>query len=144
MIVPDANLLLYAYDKSSAHHAAALKWLESAIAGPELVGLPWQSVWAFLRISTASRIYTHPFAMKEALAIAQQWIDLKNVRPLIPGEGHWTLLQQMLIEGQVNGPSVTDAALAALTIEYGAVLHTADRGFARFPGLRWLNPIQEI
>lgn len=142
MIVPDANLLLYAYDKSSAHHAPALNWLESAIAGSELVGLPWQSVWAFLRISTSSRIYTHPFAMNEALGIARKWIDLKNVRLLIPGEGHWALLRQMLIEGQVNGPSVTDAALAALTIEYGAVLHTADRGFARFPGLRWINPLQ--
>lgn len=81
--------------------------------------------------------------MDRAIGIAQQWIDLKNVRLLIPGERYWSLLQIMLIEGQVNGRSVTDAALAALTIEYGAVLHTADRGFARFPGLRWINPLQQ-
>jgi toxin-antitoxin system PIN domain toxin len=142
VIVPDANLLLYAYDKSSAQHTPALKWLESALAGTELVGLPWQTVLAFLRVATNSRIFAHPFAMEEAAGIAQQWIELKNVRLLVPGEGHWALLQRMLIDGRVSGPAATDAALAAIAIEYGGVLYTADRGFARFPGLRWVNPLQ--
>lgn len=143
MIVPDANLLLYAYDKSSAHHASALKWLESTLAGSEIVGLPWQSVWAFLRISTNGRIYVHPFGMNEAIAIAQEWIDLKNVRLLVPGENHWSILQQMLIAGRISGPAASDAALAALTMEFGGVLYTVDRDFARFPGLRWVNPLQK-
>lgn len=81
--------------------------------------------------------------MNEATGIARPWIELKSVRLLVAGEGHWVLLQQMMIEGQVNGPSVTNAALAALTIECGAVVHTADRGVARFPGLRWVNPLQQ-
>jgi len=143
VIVPDANLFLYAYDGTSTHHAPAVAWLESTFAGTELIGLPWQSIWAFLRIATNGRIHANPVAMDRAIGIAQQWIDLKNVRLLVPGERHWSLLQIMLIEGRVNGRSVTDAALAALTIEYGAVLHTADRGFARFPGLRWINPLQQ-
>ena len=81
--------------------------------------------------------------MDQAVAIVQQWIDLKQVRLLVPGEGHWNILQQMLKEGRVRGPLTTDAELAALTIEYGGVLYTTDRDFARFPGLRWVNPLIE-
>lgn len=143
MIVPDANLLLYAYDKTSAHHVPALTWLEDALAGTEIIGLPWQSVWAFLRVATNGRIYARPLAMEKAIGIVQQWLNLENVRLLNPGEDHWRLLQRLLIEGQVNGPSATDAALAALAMEYGGVLYSADRDFARFPGLRWVNPLQE-
>ena len=79
--------------------------------------------------------------METAIAAAQQWMDLKQVRILAPGERHWTLLQQMLINGKVRGPLTTDAELAALTIEHGGVLYTTDRDFARFPGLRWVNPL---
>ena len=143
MIVPDANLFLYAYDRTSTQHAPALAWLERVIAGVELIGLPWQSVWAFLRIATNGRIYANPLALDKAIGIAQQWIDLKHVRLLVPGEHHWRLLQKMLVEGRVSGPAATDAALAALTIEYGGVLHSCDHGFARFPSLRWVNPLQQ-
>jgi predicted nucleic acid-binding protein len=47
----------------------------------------------------------------------------------------------MILEGQASGPLVSDAEIAAITIEHGGVLHTADRDFARFPGLRWKNPL---
>jgi predicted nucleic acid-binding protein len=63
------------------------------------------------------------------------------VRVLSPGERHWAILQRVLLEGQIRGPMTTDAQLAALTIEYGGVLHTSDRDFARFPDLRWVNPL---
>lgn len=79
--------------------------------------------------------------MEQAVAVVQQWMDLKLIRLLAPGERHWNLLQQMLIEGQVRGPLTTDAELAALAIEHGGVLYTTDRDFARFPGLRWVNPL---
>ena len=79
--------------------------------------------------------------MEQAIGIVQRWMDIKHVRLLAPGEHHWNLLQQMLIEGQVRGPLTTDAELAALAIECGGVLHTTDRDFARFPGLRWVNPL---
>ncbi len=141
MIVPDANLLLYAYDNASAHHAAALKWVNRTFSGTELIGLPWQVIWAFLRISTNKQIYATPISMDTAVGITQRWVGLRNVRLLAPGEGHWDLLRRMLIEGGVRGARVTDAELAAITTECGGVLHTVDRGFARFPGLRWVNPL---
>jgi hypothetical protein len=109
----------------------------------ELIGLPWQVVWAFLRLTTSARIFANPLLMEQAVAIAQQWMDLKQVRLLSPGERHWNLLQQMLKEGQVRSALTADAELAAITIEHGGVLYTNDRDFARFPGLRWVNPLLE-
>jgi uncharacterized protein len=141
VIVLDANILLYAYDGTSLRHSEASEWLKEAFSGSELIGFPWQVVWAFLRLSTSSRVFTNPLSMETAVEVAQQWMDLKQARILAPGERHWSLLQQMLIEGRVRGPLTTDAELAALTIEHGGVLHTTDRDFARFPGLRWMNPL---
>jgi hypothetical protein len=143
VIVLDVNLLLYAYDDTSTHHSDARVWLKKTFSGPDLIGLPWQTVWAFLRLSTNSRILTNSLSMEMAISIVQKWMELKNVRLLVPGERHWSIFQRMLIEGQVRGPMTTDAQLAALTIEYGGVLHTTDRDFARFPGLRWVNPLLE-
>ena len=80
--------------------------------------------------------------MEQAIAVVQGWMSRGQMRLLTPGERHWDLLQQMLVEGNVRGPGVTDAELAALTIEYSGVLYTTDRGFARYPGLRWVNPLQ--
>jgi hypothetical protein len=143
MIIPDANLLLYAFDVRSLWHVEARKWLESAFAGPELIGLPWQSVYAFLRIATDPRIAGMQCPMGLAVEVVQGWLRQPKVRMLNPGERHWRLLQEMLVEGQVKGPMVTDAQLAALTMEYGGVLYTNDRDFARFPGcagsIRWLG-----
>jgi toxin-antitoxin system PIN domain toxin len=108
-----------------------------------LVGLPWQTVTAFLRIATDSRLPGRRFTTKEAIEIVRWWIELRNVRLLAPGERHWSIFQRIMKEGQVRGPLTTDAELAALTIEYGGVLYTTDRDFARFPGLRWVNPLLE-
>ena len=143
MIVPDANLLIYAYDSMAVQHRSARVWLERVLSGSEVFGLPWQTVSAFIRISTNSRITGDRFPMETAIDIVQHWIALKQVRLLSPSERHWPIFQQMLIEGQVRGPLTTDAELAALTIEHGGVLYTTDRDFARFPGLRWVNPLLE-
>ena len=143
MIVLDVNLLLYAYDGRSTLHEQARLWWQSATSGPELIGLPWQTIHGFLRISTDARISGNQVPMERALTLVEQWINLPKVRVLTPGERHWSLLRTMLLEGQVRGPMATDAQLAALTIEYGGVLNTSDRDFARFPGLRWVNPLQE-
>lgn len=143
MIVLDVNILLYAYDRTSPEHPVARAWLREAFSGQELIGLPWQAIWAFLRLSTNSRIFANSLSMEQAVNVVQQWTELKQVRLLVPGDRHWSLFRQMLIEGQVRGPNTTDAELAALTIEYGGVLHTTDRDFARFPGLRWVNPLLE-
>ncbi len=142
MIVPDANLLLYAYDGNSQVHKRAAAWLSSVLSGDEPVGMPWQTIWAFLRISTNSRIFTTPLLMEQAVGLVEEWLAEEQVRLLAPGERHWSLLKEMLNRGQVSGPQTTDAQLAATTMEYGGVLHTTDRDFARFPGLRWVNPLE--
>jgi toxin-antitoxin system PIN domain toxin len=141
MIVLDVNLLLYAIDTTSPHHFPALKWLEETLSGSEPVGLPWPTAAAFLRISTNATIPGDRFSCEEAAQILDAWLGQPNVRLLAPGERHWPLFRQMITEGQARGPLVSDAQLAALTIEHGGVLHTTDRDFARFPGLRWTNPI---
>ena len=141
MIVLDANLLLYAYDSGSSHHKVARKWVEQAFSGSEIVGIPWQTVGAFLRIITNSKLPGRRVTLDRAVEVVDLWMEQPNVRMLTPGERHWLILRQMASEGQARGPLLTDAQLAALTIEHGGVLHTTDRDFARFPGLRWTNPL---
>jgi toxin-antitoxin system PIN domain toxin len=141
MIILDANILLYAYDSASPHHARARAWVETVFAGAEPLGLPWASVAAFLRIMTNPRLPGERFTLPEAVEIVDGWLEQPSVRPLAPGDDHWVLFRQMALEGQAPGPLISDAQLAALTIESGGVLHTTDRDFARFPGLRWVNPL---
>jgi uncharacterized protein len=141
MIVLDANLLLYAYDASSALHAQARAWIERVLSDGVPVGLPWQTVGAFMRIVTNPRLPGDRFTPEEAAGIVDSWLEQPNVRLLAPGDRHWPLLRRMAIEGQAGGALFTDAQLAALAIEVGGVLHTTDRDFARFPGLRWVNPL---
>ncbi len=143
MIVPDANLLLYAYDTNSDLQPSAGRWLRHILSGPDTVGLSWLSIGAFLRIATNSRLGLSQLTMPLAIDIVEEWLARRAVRLIVPGEGHWAILKEMLIAGRVQGPVTTDAQIAALTIEYGGVLHTTDRDFARFPGLRWVNPLLE-
>lgn len=141
MIVLDANVLLYAYDAAAPHHKKARLWLEDAFSGETAVGLPWQTVGAFLRIVTNRKLPGARATVETAAHIVDQWLEQPNVRLLAQGDGHWPILRQTMIDGQASGPLATDAQLAALTIEYGGTLHTTDRDFARFPGLRWMNPL---
>ena len=141
MIVFDANLLIYAYDSGSTYHTKARVWVEDTFSGTEVVGLPWHAITAFLRIMTNKRLPGARFTLEQACQIVGGWLTQPNTHSLVPGENHWPLLRSMLIEGQASGALANDAQIAALTIEYGGVLHTADRDFARFPGLRWVNPL---
>jgi toxin-antitoxin system PIN domain toxin len=141
MIVIDVNLLIYAYDTTCSEHRKARAWVEEVFTSDEPVGLPWQNISAFLRILTYPGLMGERFAMGQVLAIVDQWMEMPQVRLLAPGEHHWAFFRDMLVNGDVRGKLTTDAELAALTIEYGGVLHTNDRDFARFPGLRWVNPL---
>jgi uncharacterized protein len=141
LIVLDANLLLYAYDSDSTRHKEARAWVEQVFSGSTPVGLPWQTATAFLRIMTNSKLPGNRFTPEEAAAIVDTWLGQPCVRLLVPGERHWALLREMMVAGQAQGPLVSDAHLAALTMEFGGVLNTTDRDFTRFPGLRWINPL---
>ncbi len=141
MIVLDANVLLYAYNSASDLHARARAWIEAVLSGIEPVGIPWQTVSAFVRIMTNTRLPGERLTTSEAVQVIADWLAQPNVQFLAPGEHHWGLFRQMMIDGQASGPLVTDASLAAVTLEYGGTLYTTDRDFARFPGLRWINPL---
>ena len=142
MIVLDANILLYAYDSASSHHKKARAWIEDVFSEAEPIGLPWQTVGAFLRIMTNPRLPGERFSIEEAVKIVDRWLEQPNIRLLVPGDDHWPSLRRMIREGQASGALVSDAQLAALASEYGGVLHTTDRDFARFPGLRWKDPLE--
>ncbi len=141
MIIPDANLVLYAYDSQSALHSRAKDWLEGIFSGLEPVGLPWQTVHAFLRIATNVKLRS-PLTIEQAVQIADEWVNHPNIVLLAPGTRHWAIFQEVAVGGQARGPLLTDALLAALTIEWGGVLYTTDRDFSRFPRLRWKNPLE--
>jgi uncharacterized protein len=140
VIVLDVNILFYSYSTTSPEHEKAKNCVEKLFSGTDLVGLPWQTITAFLRISTNPRL---PGARPadEAVQEVESWLSQPNVRIVTAGEDHWRVLRQVMFDGQAFGPLVSDAQIAALTIENGAVLYSSDRDFARFPGLRWVNPL---
>lgn len=142
LLLVDANLLLYAYDASSAYHQRARAWLKEAMSQPQPFGLAWQTVLAFLRISTNARILEQPLLVGEAVAIVSEWLAQPTTTMLEPGGRHWNILSSLLTTAQAFGPLVMDAHLAALAIEHGALLCTTDRDFSRFQGLRTLNPLE--
>jgi toxin-antitoxin system PIN domain toxin len=141
MIVLDVNLLLYAHMTVSPSHAVAREWFEDTLSSTAAVGIPLQSAMAFLRIATNQSIPLGRLDMGKALGIVEGWLGQPNVQLLYPSEGHWPIFRKMLLEGRAGGVLGTDAHLAALTIEHGGTLFTTDRDFARFPGLRWKNPL---
>lgn len=142
MILVDANLLLYAYHPRAEQHRSSRAWLEATLSGSQLVRFAWLTLWAFLRISTNRRVFERPLSASEAEAAVSSWLAQPGAGILDPGERHWEILQTLMNEGQTTGPLVMDAALAALAIEHGATLHTTDRDFSRFPGLKWTNPLR--
>ena len=140
MILLDANLLIYAYDHSSPFQESTRRWLDKMIETQPVIGLPWITILAFLRITTHPALATCQ-SFGQAAAIIDDWLTLPNVRVIVPGASHWPTLKRTAIEAQARGAFVTDAALAALAIETGATLCSHDKGFRRFPGLKLLDPL---
>jgi uncharacterized protein len=141
LILVDANLLLYAYHPRAEQHEVSGAWLEAALSGSQLVRFAWLTLWAFLRISTNPRAFDRPLSAAEAEVAVSSWLAQPTAGILEPGERYWQILRTLMRESQVAGPLVMDAALAALAIEHGATLHSTDRDFTRFPGLKWTNPL---
>ena len=142
MILTDANLLLYAYNIDAAEHDTSRQWLEAQLSGPNLFCFAWQTITAFLRISTNQRAFAAPLSTKEATSIVSEWLKRPQTVLLTPGEKHWAIFQKLLELGQAAGPLVMDAHLAALALEHGAALASTDRDFSRFPGLKLINPLR--
>ncbi len=142
MIVPDVNLVVYAYNEDAPFHAAAKAWWERCLSGTEPVGLAWAVMLGFVRLMSNRRVLARPMSAREAADECKRWIRQPNVRTILPGPTHMDILAELLV-GPMGPDLVTDAHLAALAIEHQAALHSNDTDFARFSGLTWRNPIAE-
>ena len=142
-MIIDANVLLYAANASAPAHPVAKRWLQDALNGPTQVGLPWQSLTAFLRLSTSPRSYPKPLTPGQALTQIDAW--LASPTAWIPTEGaqHLSIVTDLLVSHGITGPLVMDAKIAALAIEHGVEVVSTDGDFARFTEIRWRNPLAQ-
>ncbi len=141
MKVPDLNLLIYAIDRGSPWHMLALRWWNGLLSGSQTVALSWTELLGFLRLTTNPRIMRAPLTMDEAFDYIQRWLSHPLTAVIDPTPRHASVLRDLLGQVGTAGNLVSDAHLAALAIEHGAELCSADRDFGRFPGLRWVNPL---
>lgn len=141
MIVPDVNVLVFAYSQGSLHHKACRMWWEETLTQPRPVGLPWVSILGFVRVMTHRRILKIPMYPNDAISRVRAWLDVPGVQILPPGEFHAEIFFRLIEQVGTAGDLTTAAHLAALAIEYRGELASTDTDFARFPGLRWFNPV---
>ena len=137
----DANILLYAVDETSPFHQAARVWLEEALNADRRVGIPWSSATAFVRIATHPRALRSPLSPAAAWAFVEDWLDAPTTWIPAPGPSHRSIFGRLVRQLDLRGNLVSDAALAALCIEHGLTIVSADSDFARFSEIQWVNPI---
>lgn len=142
MMLVDANLLIYAVNGDLPQHTKARAWLEEALSGPGVVGLPWVVILAFTRLTTSARVFERPLTVERAAAYVDEWLAQPNVCMVLPGAGHWSVLRSLLGASGTGGNLTTDAHIAALAIEHGATVYSADHDFNRFAGVRHVDPLQ--
>ena len=143
MILLDANLLVYAYVTSLTQHHAARSWFDSRLNGPTPVGLPWPTLLSFVRLVSNPRIFEHPQPISKAWKQVDDWLTCPVAWIPQPTERHREILGSILTDTLGRSNLVPDAHLAALAIEHGLTLCSTDRDFARFPNLRWEDPLQQ-
>lgn len=141
MKLPDLNLLIYAVDRRAPAHTVALRWWNDLLSGGETIALSWVVLLGFLRLTTNPRIMQSPLVADEALDYIDRWLAHPVTTVVEPTPRHSRLLRDLLRDAGTAGNLVPDAHLAALAIEHGAELCSADHDFGRFPGLRWIDPL---
>lgn len=144
MIAVDANLPIYAYNRESKYFGRSSSWLEYVFNSEDTVGIPLRSVAAFLRIITDRRLRAEALSAAAAVSIVERWLERANVRLLYPGSQHWQLLRKLLIHGNVTGKLISDAQLAAIALEHGTTLYSADADFLHFPEIIFENPLETV
>ena len=142
MIVPDVNLLVYAYNQDAPHHMAARRWWEAALSATESVGLTWVTCLGYVRLTTNRRVLLHPWNAAEVLEHIRTWLVRPHVQILQPGPRHLDILAGFATAGILASELATDAHLAAVAIEHQGTVYSNDGDFARFPGLRHRNPLR--
>lgn len=137
----DANLLIYAVDEASPHHGASHEWLSSALNGERRVGLPWLSLGAFVRIVTNPRASRNPLSPSDAWGFVEEWLDCGVAWIPGPTSNHAAVLGRLIRQYDLRANMITDAQLAALAVEHGLAVYSADTDFARFSEITWTNPV---
>ena len=142
MIIPDANLLIYAHDASCPQHRKARDWWEGALSGPETIGIPWVVVLAFTRLMTHPQICMNPLTVGQVQEIMDGWLESPNTRIIQVSERALAAFFALLEDAGMGGNLCTDALIALHAREHSAVVHSTDRDFDRFPGLKWVDPLR--
>jgi uncharacterized protein len=137
----DANILLFAVNSAAPEHERAAAWLEGALNGNRRVGLPWESLTAFVRLVTNPRVVQRPLAPADAWAFVEEWLAGPVAWVPVPTERHAAVLGDLVRRYRPSAKLVPDAHLAALAIEHGAEIISADTDFARFTEIRWRDPL---
>lgn len=140
MILPDVNVLVHAHNADSAVHRVARDWWDQRLAGSEGVGLAWAVLLGFVRITTNRKIVARPLSVSDVMGRIHDWLALPQVHVAQPSDTHFVRLRAVLERLGTAGNLTTDAHLAVLAMERGYVLYSTDTDFARFEGLRWVNP----
>jgi toxin-antitoxin system PIN domain toxin len=140
-VLLDANVLLYSIDETSPHHARCADWVRSAFGGQRRIALPWQTIGAFLRIATHPRVFARPLSSGDAWSIVRRWLAAPVCWVPAATEHTVSILGELVAEHDLRGNLVTDAQLAALALEHGVAVVSADGDFARFRSIRWVNPL---
>jgi len=141
MLMLDVNVCVYAFRGESRMHAELKGWLEQALSGAEPVGLPEHVLSSTIRLVTNHRIYKDPSTPTAVLSFCDVLLDAPAAMRVRPGERHWRIFHGLVAQHRLRGNDVPDAYLAALALEQGATWVTTDRGFARYQGLRLLDPL---
>jgi len=142
MIIPDANLLIYAHDSRPPQHIAAKNWWEGALSGSEAVGIPWIVVLAFTRIMTHPQISQNPLGIQQVREIVEDWFDTPSVRLIQPSDRALPVFFDLLEDARMGGNLSTDALIALHAREHSATIYSNDRDFDRFSGIKWVNPLR--
>jgi toxin-antitoxin system PIN domain toxin len=140
VILLDANILMYLYNADAPEHRAASAWFAGVLADRETIGLPLPAIWAFVRLTT-NRGWLHPIPAEQAFQIIRDLLGHPGVVLVESGSRHLAILEKLVTDYDVSGPRISDAVLAAIALEHGASLASADRDFRRFESLRWINPL---
>jgi toxin-antitoxin system PIN domain toxin len=140
LILPDANVLIYAFRADSRQHTRYQAWLEEVVNGPAAYGMAPQILASVVRICSHPKIFAQPSDIDELLEYCNVLVSQPNARLIVPGERHWPLFGKLCIDAKATGNLVQDAWNAALAIEAGCEWITTDGDYARFRGLNWRNP----
>jgi len=141
MIFPDLNLLLYAHNTAFEHHYRCAVWLEALMSGNQKVCFSWHTILGFIRLATTPRVFPNPYSSKEALQITGEFLGSPNAVLISPGARHFDIMSDLIIRCGISGAKISDAHIAALAIEHGVILASADRDFRVFDGFQLINPL---